>query len=375
MQCSVPRACCYCCYHHLSIALSAAPVRLGIASLSPPFLLLCLPTTILLLLLPHLLDPGTAALSLLCFPPTRPPTHHPPPSPPPPACAPTKSRDRIPPPSHPASAQHASTRRNRPSILTLLHSALLLGLSCTTNRRSGHNLNSPTATAFPPNSHPPPDYSVSRAPATCRCFALLYCSALPCRQPAPTPSSRTQALPCRTAHYCFCCCPPARTPYSPFRVESPCLCLLSYPFLPLGAHCHLPAADTTHHSSTSTLHGLEPHQQTSSSSVPTRTQGRIPLHVIQRQEFYTQHHPRNTSRFDGGRTSETATLPVSLTSNWLPYSFLCVSELISNVARLLRATPANTPSGTLWLRESLRLNSHQHPPAHPAAPPSIHPLP
>jgi len=76
-------------------------------------------------------------------------------------CAPTKSRDRIPPPSHPASAQHASTRRNRPSILTLLHSALLLGLSCTTNRRSGHNLNSPTATAFPPISHPPPDYSVS----------------------------------------------------------------------------------------------------------------------------------------------------------------------------------------------------------------------
>ena len=101
-------------------------------------------------------------------------------------CAPTKSRDRIPPPSHPASAQHASTRRNRPSILTLLHSALLLGLSCTTNRRSGHNLNSPTATAFPPNSHPPPDYSVSRAPATCCCccFALLLlCSALPCRCP------------------------------------------------------------------------------------------------------------------------------------------------------------------------------------------------
>lgn len=116
------------------------------------------------------------------------PTHHTPPSalslPQP--CAPTKSRDRIPPPSHPASAQHASTRRNRPSILTLLHSALLLGLSCTTNRRSGHNLNSPTATAFPPNSHPPPDYSVSRAPATCCCccFALLLlCSALPCRCP------------------------------------------------------------------------------------------------------------------------------------------------------------------------------------------------
>ena len=262
-----------------------------------------------------------------------------------------------------------------------MHSALLLGLSCTTNRRSGHNLNSPTATAFPPNSHPPPDYSVSRAPATCCCcccFALLLLC-LPCpvaaRQPAPTPSSRTQALPCRTAHYCFCCCPPARTPYSPFRVESPCLCLLSYPFLPLGAHCHLPAADTTHHSSTSTLHGLEPHKQTSSLPALIRTQGRIPLHVIQRQEFHTKHYPRNTSRFDGGRTSETATVPVSLTSNWLQYSFLCVSELTSNVARLLRATPAKTPSGTLWLRESLRLNSHHHRPAPPAAPPSIHLLP
>ena len=173
----------------------------------------------------------------------------------------------------------------------------------------------------------------------------------------------------------FLLLPVARTPYSPFRVESPCLCLLSYPFLPLGAHCHLPAADTTHHSSTSTLHGLEPHQQTSSSSVSTRTQGRIPLHVIQRQEFHTQHNPRNTFRFDGGRTSETATVPVSLTSNWLQYSYLCVSELISNVARLPRATPAKTPSGTLWLRESLHPNSHHHRRAPPVAPPSTHLLP
>jgi hypothetical protein len=42
------------------------------------------------------------------------------------ALPPTKSRGRIPPPSHPASAQHASIRRNRPSILDPLHSALLL---------------------------------------------------------------------------------------------------------------------------------------------------------------------------------------------------------------------------------------------------------
>ena len=36
-----------------------------------------------------------------------------------------------------------------PDPLAFLRSALLLGLSCTTNRRSGHNLNSPTATALP----------------------------------------------------------------------------------------------------------------------------------------------------------------------------------------------------------------------------------
>jgi hypothetical protein len=94
---------------------------------------------------------------------------------------------------------------------------------------------------------------------------LLYCSALPCpvaaRQPAlDSQHSRTQALPCRTTHYCFCCCPPARTPYSSFRVESPCLCLLSYPFLPLGAHCHLPAADTTHHSSCMDVSRTSKHQ-------------------------------------------------------------------------------------------------------------------
>jgi hypothetical protein len=128
-------------------------------------------------------------------------------------------------------------------------------------------------------------------------------------------------------------------------------------------------------SSTLTLHGLEPHKQTSSSPVLNRTQGRIPLHVIQHQEFHSQHHPRNTSRFDGGRTSETAALPVSLTSNWLQYSYLCVSELTSNVARLLPATPARTPSGTLWLRESLHLNSHLHRRAPLAAPPSILLLP
>ena len=187
MHRSLPRArcccCCCCCYLlyppiYPSICLSA-PARLGVASLSPSFLL-CLPAYCCYL--PTYYYCHYSILGLLPSPLL--PIHHTPPStlslPQP--CAPTKSRDRIPPPSHPASAQHASTRRNRPSILTLLHSALLLGLSCTTNRRSGHNLNSPTATAFPPNSHPPPDYSVSRAPATCCCcccFALLLrCPAL-----------------------------------------------------------------------------------------------------------------------------------------------------------------------------------------------------
>jgi hypothetical protein len=65
----------------------------------------------------------------LCLSIHRPPsTHRSPLFPPALSPAPTKSRARIPPPSHPASAQHASTRRNRPSILTLsLHPALLLG--------------------------------------------------------------------------------------------------------------------------------------------------------------------------------------------------------------------------------------------------------
>jgi hypothetical protein len=52
---------------------------------------------------------------------------------------------------------------------------------CTTNRRSGHNLNSPTATAFPPNSHPPLDYSVSsphRPPAAVAALLIYYCPAL-----------------------------------------------------------------------------------------------------------------------------------------------------------------------------------------------------
>jgi hypothetical protein len=146
------------------------------------------------------------------------------------------------------------------------------------------------------------------------------------------------------------------------------------PIPPVGkAHCHLPAADSNPpSSSTSTLHGLEPHKQTSSSPVPNRTQGRIPLHVIRHQEFHSQ-TPRNTSRFDGGRTSETATLPVSLISNWLQYNYLCVLELASTVARLLRATTARTPSGTLWSRGSLRPNSHHLQQTPPAALRSTHP--
>jgi len=97
-------------------------------------------------------------------------------------CAPTKSRERIPPPSHPASAQHASTRRNRPSILTLCI-LLCFSATCTTNRRSGHNLNSPTC----PNRLPTQFASAARLfcfartghPPTC-----LHCTALSSLLPA-----------------------------------------------------------------------------------------------------------------------------------------------------------------------------------------------
>ena len=105
-------------------------------------------------------------------------------------CAPTKSRDRIPPPSHPASAQHASTRRNRPSILTLLHFCALLCFSASlappTDAPAIILIRLPQP-PFPPNSHPPPDYSLflaHRPPAASAAVALLlFCPALPCRCP------------------------------------------------------------------------------------------------------------------------------------------------------------------------------------------------
>jgi hypothetical protein len=124
---------CLPCLSCLSVSLCCThPVRLGVASLLSPSLLI--------------LD--LASLCLVDSPPcsTSYNNHHHrrlSPS----ALPPTKSRGRIPPPSHPASAQHASIRRNRPSILDPL-SAFCSASPCrpltTTDRRSGHNLNSPS---------------------------------------------------------------------------------------------------------------------------------------------------------------------------------------------------------------------------------------
>lgn len=181
--------------------------------------------------------------------------------------------------------------------------------------------------------------------------------------PATCPPAGTlsyTALPCRVHHHTACC----RRPHA-ILVESPCLCLSYYAFLPLGAHCHLPATAAAHRLL------LRPCMHLTRTS---KHQACLPLSARKVASHFTsyntstltpnhRYYPRNTSRFDGGRTSETAILPVSLTSNWLQYSYLCVSESISNVARLLPAIAARTPSGTLWLRGSLHLNSHHHPPA------------
>jgi hypothetical protein len=119
------------------------------------------------------------------------------------ALPPTKSRGRIPPPSHPASAQHASIRRNRPSILDPL-SAFCSASPCrpltTTDRRSGHNLNSP--------SHP----------FRIRCPTILFAHThgrllcpVAARQPTPSrtqhflAASSTTTASCRRPHTTLAC--------------------------------------------------------------------------------------------------------------------------------------------------------------------------
>jgi hypothetical protein len=214
---------CLCCSH---------PVRLGVASLS---------SSITATSRPRLSVPGRLTTLFHLPPPTLSN---------PSALPPTKSRGRIPPPSHPASAQHASIRRNRPSILDPLHSALLL-------LRVDH-------------SPPPTDASaiiLIRLPTHFASGARLFCLH-PRTAVLPAGTQSYTALPCRVHHH-YCFFPPPAHHSRLSCVESPCLCLLYYPFLPLGAHCHLPATDITHrlelrpcmHLSRTSKHQLCPYPQ------------------------------------------------------------------------------------------------------------------
>lgn len=117
----------------LSVCCSHLPVRLGVASLPRRPSSLCRITAATSTCLTSAFVPGLSRRLLPLFIVVALPFHRPPLHPPPglshsSALPPTKSRDCIPPPSHPASAQHASIRRNRPSFLDPLHSALALGL-------------------------------------------------------------------------------------------------------------------------------------------------------------------------------------------------------------------------------------------------------
>lgn len=124
----------------------------------------------------------------------------------------------------------------------------------------------------------------------------------------------------------------------------PVACRLScYPFLfPLGAHRHLPAPGHYHLWSTSTLHGLEPHKQTSSSSALVHdTQGRNPLHVIQHQHSRSRATPLGL----------TADVQVRRQPARLPHITLASVQLPVRVGVSLqrrKAASSNACKNTLW---------------------------
>jgi hypothetical protein len=184
-----------CSSSYLSLDL-LLPVRLGVAS--TPAASLAVPSTYLahpLLPPPALLDPWSTTLPL--YPP---PSLHPPLASIP--AGPQPCADKVPRSHSTALAPCIGSAR-----VNTAQSALdpdPLSASCSASRPLAPPTDAPAIilirlpaqTAFPPNSHPPFDYSVSCAPATC-----LLCAALPAlHRTARLPASRLP-VHSRTQHF------------------------------------------------------------------------------------------------------------------------------------------------------------------------------